>query len=140
MKTMICGLAAACMATVALADPVEHRRGAMDQVRVGAATLVPMIKGDAPFDAKLAELALRMTYAGAIAFRGPLFPEGSTSKGANPDIWSNFDDFTAKRDDFLTNARTAVGNLPADLDGLKTVYQPLLENCAACHKPYRIKE
>lgn len=139
MKTMILGAVALCLATSVSADPVSDRTAAMDQIRVGAATLVPMMKGDAEFDAKIAELALRMTYAGAIAFKGDLFPEGATSKGANPDIWSNYADFTAKREDFVTGAAAAVTNLPSDLEGLKAVYQPLLEDCAACHKPYRIK-
>lgn len=139
-KFTVCGLTAAIVATSAMADPVADRRATMDQVRAGAATLVPMIQGKAEFDAKIAELALRMTYAGAIAFNGPLFPEGSVSKGANPDIWAKFDDFTAKRVDFVMDARAAVVNLPTDLDGLKAVYQPLLEDCAGCHKPYRIKE
>lgn len=112
----------------------------MDQIRVGAATLVPMMKGDAEFDTKIAELALRMTYAGALAFGGDLFPESATSKGANPDIWVKMADFDAKRSDFVSVAKAAVANLPTDLDGLKAVYQPLLEDCAACHKPYRIKD
>lgn len=132
--------AATLFATTAIADPVAERRAAMDQVRFGAATLVPMIKGEADFDKTIAELALRMTYAGSIAFKGDLFPQGSESKGANPDIWSNMADFDEKRANFMANAAAAVANLPTDLDGLKAVYQPLLKDCAACHKPYRIKD
>ncbi len=128
-----------CLASPVVSDPVDLRTGAMDQIRVGAATLVPMIKGDADFDAKIAELALRMTYAGAIAFSGDHFVEGSTSKGANPAIWTNMADFDAKRADFVSGAKSAVLNLPTDLATLKVVYQPLLEDCAACHKSYRIK-
>jgi cytochrome c556 len=140
VKTISFGAIALCFATSVSADPVADRTAAMDQIRVGAATLVPMLKGDAEFDAKIAELALRMTYAGAIAFKGDLFPDGATSKGANPDIWTNFADFTAKREDFVVHAAAAVKTLPSDLEGLKAVYQPLLDDCAACHKPYRIKE
>ncbi len=134
------GLIGILFATAAFADPVEKRTGAMDQVRVGAATLVPMLKGDAEFDAKTAELALRMTYAAAIAFEGDLFPDGSESKGANPAIWENLADFDEKRADFVVDAKAAVANLPTDLDGLMAVYQPLLDDCAACHKAYRIKD
>ena len=126
-------------AAAALADPVKDRRAAMDQVRFGAATLVPMLKGDAEFDALTAELALRMTYAGAIAFQGK-FPEGATSKGANPAIWETHDDFLEKSADFQVGAANAVQNKPANLAELKAVYQPLLDDCAACHKSYRIKE
>ena len=139
MKAQIIGALAVCLATSVSADPVAKRQAVMDQIRVGAATLVPMMKGEAEFDAKTVELALRMTYAGAIAFNGDLFPEDAPSKGANPDIWANFADFSAKQEDFLVDAAAAVKNLPTDLDGLKAVYQPLLEDCAACHKPYRIK-
>ena len=139
-KLFALGLSVALCATTALADPVKTRRAAMDQIRVGAATLVPMIKGDAAFDAKLAELALRMTYAGSIAFEGDHFPEGASSKGANPAIWENLDDFNAKRSDFVQDAAAAVASLPADADGLLAVYQPLLDDCAACHKLYRIKD
>ena len=48
-------------------------------------------------------------------------------------------DFDAKREDFAVGAKNAVANLPTDLDGLLAVYQPLLDDCAACHKAYRIK-
>lgn len=132
-------LALTLSATPIFADPVEKRRAAMDQVRVGAVTLVPMLKGEKDFDPVIAELALRMTYAAALAFEGDVFPEGSSSKGANPDIWTSLDDFNAKRVDFTADAVTAVKSLPKDLDGLKAVYQPLLDDCAACHKAYRIK-
>lgn len=33
----------------------------------------------------------------------------------------------------------AVAILPTDLEGLVAVYQPLLDDCAACHEAYRIK-
>lgn len=128
------------LATTASADPVAHRVAAMDQIRAGVATLVPVIKGKADFDAKTAELALRMTYAGAIAFKGNVFPEGSTSKGASPAIWENMADFDAKREEFVANAAAAVANFPTDVESLTAVYQPLLANCAACHKAYRVKE
>ncbi len=139
LKTLACGLLTCALSTAAFADVVDNRRAAMDQIRVGAATLVPMMKGAADFDAKTAELALRMTYAAAIAFDGSLFPEGSSSKGASPAIWDTTEDFDAKRAEFLTNAAAAVSALPTDLEGLKAVYQPLLGNCAACHTSYRIK-
>lgn len=140
MKTTLALVAGLACAAPAFADPVESRRAAMDQVRVGAATLVPMLKGEAEFDAKIAELALRMTYAASIAFEQDLFPEGATSKGANPAIWTNFDDFSAKRADFVAGSAAAVKSLPTDLESLKAAYQPLLDDCAACHKDYRIKE
>lgn len=139
-KKTIFAASAILFATSAMADPVADRRAAMDQIRVGAGTLVPMLKGTAEFDATLAELALRMTYAGSLAFKGDLFPQGSTSKGANPDIWENLDDFNAKRAAFVQNAKAAVENLPKDLDGLEAAYRPLLKDCAGCHKPYRIKD
>lgn len=126
-------------ATVLLAeDVVKTRQASMDQIRMGAATLVPMIKGDAEFDAQVADLALRMTYAGAMAFEGK-FPEGSTSKGANPAIWENKANFDAKVLDFIADAEAAVALKPMDLEVLKAAYQPLLKDCAACHKAYRIK-
>ena len=137
--TILLGTVFIMFASSAISDPVADRRAAMDQVRVGAATLVPMLKGEAEFDAKIAELALRMTYAASIAFNGPLFPEGSESKGANTAIWSNFEDFSDKREEFTANAMVAVASPPADLDALKAAYEPLLANCAACHKDYRIK-
>lgn len=125
--------------TAAQADVVADRQAAMDQIRAGAATLVPMIKGTSEFNADIAALALRMTYAGSIAFQGK-FPDGSTSKGANPDIWQNKADFEEKVVGFKADAAHAVKNLPLELDQLKAVYQPLLQDCAACHKPYRIKD
>lgn len=141
-KLAILGLTSAAIAlstSLASADPVADRRAAMDQIRFGAATLVPVIKGEKDFDPQVAELALRMTLAAAIAFEGK-FPEGSTSKGANPDIWGNLDDFNGKIEEFQANALKAVATPPKSLDALKAAYQPLLANCAACHKAYRIKD
>lgn len=139
-KKTVLGLALTLCATASLADPVETRRAAMEQIRFGAATLVPMLKGERDFDALTAELALRMTYAGAMAFGGEHFPEGSTSKGANPAIWENLADFDAKRSAFISTASAAAEAKPADVDALSAAYQPLLKQCAACHKPYRIKD
>lgn len=127
-------------ATVASADPVAERVALMDQVRMGAVTLVPMIKGKTEFDAQKAELALRMSYAASIGFNGPMFPQGSTHKGANNAIWDTKADFDTKRAEFVMNAKAAVENLPKDLESLISVYQPMLDNCAACHKTYRIKD
>ncbi len=98
-----------CSVSGGQADWVTDRTGAMDQVRASAATLMPMIKGDADLDEPLAALALRMTYAGSIAFQGK-FPDGSNSKGANPEIWTNKADFDAKVADFKADARHAVQN------------------------------
>ena len=134
------GLTVFLCATASLADPVETRRAAMEQIRFGAATLVPMLKGDAEFDALAAELALRMTYAAAIAFYGDHFPDGATSKGANAKIWENLGDFNARRADFVAASSTAAAAKPADLDVLRAAYQPLLDQCAACHESYRIKD
>ncbi|CUI72711.1 c-type cytochrome [Cognatishimia activa] len=136
--TLIASCALAAAATFASADDVKKRTAAMDQIRMGAATLVPVIKGDKEFDAQVADLALRMTYAGALAFEGK-FPEGSTSKGANPAIWENKADFDSKVLEFISNAEAAVAMQPNDLLSLQSAYQPLLKNCAACHKAYRIK-
>lgn len=138
-RTLLC-LAVALGATGAFADPVADRRAAMDQIRFGAKTLVPMLKKSAEFDAAKAELALRMTYAGALAFKADLFPEGATSKGANPAIWKNLADFDAKRLAFSVDAAKAAKAPPSDLAALEAAYRPLLDHCAACHKPYRIKD
>ena len=80
-----------------------------------------------------------MTYVGSIAFQGK-FPEGSNSKGANPAIWQDKQDFDAMVAYFKAGADHAVENLPGSLDQLKAVHQPLLQDCAACHKLYRIKD
>ena len=139
MKKWIIALAVLTAATATTqADVVTDRTAAMDQIRAGAATLVPMMKGKTEFNEAVAALALRMTYAGSIAFDGK-FPDGSESKGANPAIWANETDFEAKVANFKKDARHAVDNLPTSLDQLKTVYTPLLQDCAACHELYRIK-
>ena len=141
IKKTLTGLGALVFASSAVADVVDTRRAVMDQVRMGAATLVPMLKGETKFDAQVADLALRMTYAASIAFsEGDLFPAGSESKGANPAIWEKLDDFTAKRAEFVVNGAAAVKAQPKDLEALMAVYQPMLENCAACNKDYRIKD
>ena len=68
------------------------------------------------------------------------FPEGSSSVGANPDIWENFPDFKNKAEDFDNAAmqlKAVAGSRQAG--PVKSAAQAVGATCKSCHQSYRIK-
>lgn len=68
------------------------------------------------------------------------FPKGSNSIGADPAIWEDFDDFTAKANRFAEASlrlKQAVGS--QDVGAVKSAAQAVGATCKACHQSYRIK-
>ena len=88
--------------------------------------------------AAIEEAALRMA---AWADEMPdAFPPGSTSVGADNDIWQNFPDFKSKAEAMATAARElkAVAG-SADKGMTAAAAKNLGATCKSCHRAYRIK-
>ena len=135
------------VATLAYAGPNEDiiklRRGLMQNANQQAIKIViQMAKGDAPFDATVAQAAL-MTIAHDAAVFPSLFPAGTESGGeaggetkAGPAIWSDAAGFKALSNKMVTDAEAAAA-AATTLDGLKGALGPVGQNCQACHEKYR---
>ena len=72
-----------------------------------------------------------------------LFPEGSdlADDEASPDIWTHWDDFTAKAKTLETEAgmlASAAGG--GDMATIGAQFEKVGGSCGSCHKAYRIKD
>lgn len=128
--------------TVALAhegveDPiVGARMDAMSATGAASKVLGNMARGRADFDAAAAAEAKDslMTIAADIP---ALFEMNATDpkSEAKPDIWDNFDDFTAK----AAALQAAAEALDASsLEGVQAGMGAIGASCGGCHKPYRL--
>ncbi len=139
--TAVTALTAAAVSWAAM-DPIATRQAVMKNNGAAIGTLAAMAKGEAPFDAAAANLAVKVIFNGAVGF-SDLFPAGTETGGeteASPKIWEAMDDFKAK-DAALVEAAAGVMATPiADLDGVKAALGALGKNCQGCHETYRLKK
>ena len=119
---------------------VKARMDGMSAIAEDIKTLGQMAKGATTFDADVARLA-----AASIANQASAIPElfeadeTDPMTEARPEIWSNFDDFTAKAnelEEIAVGLSTSIA-VPADLT---SAIRTLGANCQSCHTDYRIEK
>lgn len=125
-------------------DPIAIRKDLMDANGAAAAVSAGLLKGEIPYNPVVAKEAI-MTLRGVAHAYGSFFPAGS-DKGntkASPKIWQDAAGFQAALTKFRTAADAAAKASgkggPADLAAFKAAIMPVLGNCAACHRDYRLK-
>lgn len=132
-------IAAACVVSAQAAGNVQLERNAIMK-NVGAATGVAarMVKGQMPFDAVAAQLAMRTMNSAALGF-GYMFPEGTETGSktrASSKIWSDRAGFDAATAKFVKDTSAKV----TDLASLKAAFGAAASNCGSCHKAYRLEK
>jgi cytochrome c556 len=144
MKRVLLGSVLVCLAaSVASAteDPIATRKKLMDANGAAAGAAVGMIKGEIPFDAKVAMAALQAFNSVSYAY-GDYFPEGS-DKGdtnASPKIWTDRAGFEKILGQFRADTEAAVKAKPQDLDAFKGLMNTIGKDCGDCHETYRLKK
>ena len=142
---LIVTLAAACFSAGVLAQKkpenvIHYRQSVMDMIGWNFGPLGAMVKGKTAFDAK--EFALR---AQRLEFLAPQMLEGfeeGSDQGAETDakaeIWTDFDNFQAKVDDFVAESR-ALNEVAktGDAAKMKEQFKKMAGTCKACHDKYR---
>ena len=122
--------------------PQEVRHELMKDVGGAAKNIGKMLKGEAPFDAGLANESLH-TWAEAAATFGELFPEGSESgydTEAKATIWTDRAGFEEQLALFAEKADAAVAANPQSLDELKPAAGAVFKTCKSCHEGYRVDD
>ncbi|QDL92141.1 cytochrome c [Paroceanicella profunda] len=149
-RTAILAAALACPAGLALAqdslpaaelsNPISLRQHAMENIGKAMGLAGAMMKGEAPYDARVADAALRTFNNGALGL-GLMFPQGSDggATAASPKVWEDAAGFSAAVQKFIDDTTEAVAAAPADLDAFKPVFGKVASNCRACHEDYRVK-
>ena len=129
-------------ASLPMADPAADRQSMMSNVGKAMAHLAAMAKGEAPYDARVADAAFRVMNTAALGF-GSQFPEGSETGSeteAAPAIWSDRAGFDTAIGQFASATSAAVAAAPADLDAFKPVFGGVAGTCKSCHEGYRISK
>ena len=138
----VTGLIISVGAVVAQSDPVKEREDLMKGNQKGADTVVAMMTGKAPYDAKAVDAAFAQWADTAKKLPG-LFPEGSKTGGdnrASPKIWLNKKDFDAKAAEFGKAVADNRAKAVASLEGLRAAIPVVGNGCDNCHKEYRLSK
>ena len=119
---------------------IRYRQSAMDMVGWNFSPLGAMVKGKTPFDAKeFSRRADRLETLGPQLLEG--FSKGSDTGAetdAKAEIWTAFEDFTAKLDDYVNESKklAEVARNGSEAD-MKEQFKKTAESCKACHDKYR---
>ncbi|MDA7946031.1 MAG: cytochrome c [Hyphomicrobiaceae bacterium] len=143
-KSVIAAGALAVVATGSFADePAKERQELMKTVKKAVQVLVPMAKGEAPYDAKAAVDAMKAINGVPDPFVA-LFPKGSETghdTEASPKIWENPAGFKAKAEEMKTASAEGIKQAGEGVDALKAVlFGQVLKTCKSCHDEYRVKK
>ncbi len=144
LRIVLAAFAVACSAGAVLAqsDPVKERESLMKQNDEHAKVVVPMMRGQRPFDAKAVDAAFAQ-WAETAQKLPSLFPDNAKTGGdnrASPKIWENKKDFEEKAAEFGKAVADNRAKAVASLDGLKAAVPVVGQACDNCHKPYRLSK
>ncbi len=107
---IVAGALSVAASAAAVAGPVEDRKELMKSVGKSIKFVVPMAKGEAPFDGFLAAEAMRIINEVPDKYV-KLFPEGSDKHPkteASPKIWQDMKGFLAKAEGLKTASALAM--------------------------------
>ena len=145
MRKLIFAISALALATsAAFADPIADRQALMKANGKAMGALVPITKGEKPFDAAVVLDALKTLNDDAQKLDvAALFPQGTDKGGdteASPKIWEDMAGFQAKADEFKAAAAAALATPPQDAAALGATVGAIGKSCGGCHETFRIKK
>lgn len=128
-------------AALATDDPILTRKKLMQSNGGAAGAAQAMIKGEIPFNAAVAQAALRNFNAVAYTF-GDYFPKGSDQGDtrASPKIWEEMAEFQQYLADFQADTDAARAADPQDVAGLQAAMAEIGQNCQQCHEAFRLEQ
>jgi len=139
---LLCAVAAATAAQTHQKpeNVIHYRQSVMDLMGWNFAPLGEMVKGRMPWDAK--EFALRTERLETLA---PQIAEGFTrgsdtgaETDAKPEIWTDFEDFQAKIDDYVIEAKALnEAAKSGDETKMREQFRKTAAACKACHEKYK---
>lgn len=121
------------------ADAIKERRALMKENGEATKPIVPILKGQAPFDLAAVQKALK-TYVNAAEKMPALFPPDSKTGDtkALPAIWEDTADFDARFKKLGDDATAALAEVK-DKASFRATMPNFYQNCGGCHEKYRAK-
>jgi cytochrome c556 len=131
--------ASVAIAAASGADAIKERRALMKANGEATKPIVPILKGQAPFDLAAVQKALK-TYTNAAEKMPGLFPPDSKTGDTHalPAIWDNMADFNARFKKLGEDATAALAKVK-DEASFKATMPDFYKNCGGCHEKYRAK-
>lgn len=129
-------------AVIAQSDPIATRMALMKGNDDNARIVVPMMRGQAPFDAAKVDAAFAQWADTAQKLPG-LFPDNSKigqKTRASSKIWVTKADFDAKAAEFAKAVAENRDKAKSSLDGLRAAIPVVGNACDNCHKEYRLSK
>lgn len=122
-------------------NPVKKRQELMKANGDAMKVVVPMIKGEKPYDSEAAAKAMS-TVSGSIDEFVTLFPDDSKPASgaktyAKPEVWDDKANFDSKAGDAKEATAKAAEAASGGLDSFKTAFGAVGQSCKACHEKYR---
>ncbi|MEZ5740968.1 MAG: cytochrome c [Burkholderiaceae bacterium] len=148
------GLAATLIPAAAFAadgpfkDEIVARQAVMQVSKFNLGVLAAMVKGERPYDAKLAALSAKNVHLASMVDQSAMWPKGSDAANpaltvkttADPKIWDSFPKLGELGGNFeKTSAKLeqVAGN---GVDALKGAVGEVGKACKACHDDFRVKD
>lgn len=133
-------LSAGVALAVSGADAIKERRALMKENGEATKPIIPMLKGQAPFELATVQKALK-TYLNAAEKMPALFPPDSKTGNTHalPAIWENTADVDARFKKLGEDATAALAQVKDDAS-FKAIMPGFYKNCGGCHEKYREKE
>ena len=147
-KTILSTLAATTLVVAASAqavsfkkpeDAVKYRQSTFSVMATHFGDIGAMVKGDKPFDAKVAAANADIV-ATLSALPWAAFGPGTEGGKAKPAIWKEMDKVKAGADEFQKAAaalKTAAAS--GNLDNIKKAFAATQKTCKSCHDSYKDK-
>ena len=120
---------------VAQTDAISERKALMKKNGQHTKAVSAMVKGEAPFDAKVVTAAFTQ-WSDTAAALPKLFPDNSKSgeeTRALPKIWTDRKGFDAE----IAGFAKAASARPGDVEALKKAFPAIGKACGDCHEGYR---
>ena len=118
-------------------DVIDYRKHIMQTLQAQTAALGMILSGAIPDDNVVAHLD---TIALAASTARKSFEPHVEGGDANPDVWSNWADFSARMDDFA--AKTATMARTAHEQGKDAALEQVIDalSCKGCHDAYSTRD
>lgn len=119
-------------------DAQALRTQAMKNVGASVALGAAILKGEAPFEPRVAQALLATINSSALGF-GLMFPEGSIGPDskAKDNVLTDRAGFEAAVNKFIADSAAAVAAKPADMAAFQAQFGAVTANCRACHEVFR---
>lgn len=142
MKSIVlCASILALSVSSAFSDPVGERKAQMKARGALVGELVPIAKGEQPYDAAKVLSTLEAMSKNAETEVSALWPAGSETGDhtSAPKVWEDRSAFEAAVGKYESDVEAAVAAKPQNIDAFRPLFGAITSNCGACHQDFRVK-